>query len=98
MASKPKTEFNYKPAFILALLGNVVLLGTWMSFILSTPVEAVPRLRTQPGNPIKQLYLEFGDSVAVFCQGRNGKPGRIVPSNRTPLRLTCSDVQNLSQK
>lgn len=96
MASEPKSEFNYKPAFILALLGNVVLLGAWMSFILKTPVEAIPRLQTPPGSPIRQLYMDYGDTVAVSCQNRNGKPGRLLRFDRTPLILSCSDVQNFS--
>jgi hypothetical protein len=99
MAIEPKPEFNYKPAFKLALLGNVLLLGIWVSFLVKKPVEAVPRLQTQQeptGRVTQTLLMRYGESVKIVCQYPDGKPGAAIIVNRSSPTLYCTDVQNIS--
>jgi hypothetical protein len=94
MPSEPNFTFSFKPALLLLFLGNIVLLGTWMSFISKTPVEAEPRFRTRQesgGRVTQELYMNYGESVRVFCQA--GSP---IVLNRTPPLVVCTTVQNFS--
>ena len=100
MTSAQKPKFNYKPAFILALLGNALLLGTWMSLLMKSPVEASARLRERRGANgvvVQELYMNYGESVEVICKYPNGKLGTpLIGGNRRNANPTlyCTNVEN----
>lgn len=61
---------NYKLAFRLALLSNVILLSLLTLLMAKSPANAVPRLellKNPRGNTTSMLYMQTQEAIYVQC-------------------------------
>jgi hypothetical protein len=61
---------NYKLAFRLALLSNVILLSFLTLLIAKSPANALPRLeplKNSSGNATSMLYMQTQEAIYVQC-------------------------------
>lgn len=74
MTLKPKPEFDYKPAFKLALLSNAIVLSVGALLLSKSRVDSVPTFRQQESSDRqakRELHMKSEESVAVSCPLRD---------------------------
>lgn len=80
----PKTKNNYKLAFRLSVLVNLMLLLMGLVFLINSSVEAAPKLSSIGSNSYN-LNMGKNDIIYVYCPRNEPNLGYL--SNQ--MALTC---------